>query len=200
MALLIPRLVLAPKGELYVLLFNQICDVVQKRPYFGSGIDELESLFSRSQNNVSALRQLLHELAYRDRPKAKALRQEVERRLAQLEAGATTRPVPAASPEPKPAARPTTVPSPPAAVPPAAARVAVACSHCDTQNFVSTLDGVLQHLSCSHCKAPFEAQFKYGVLRTTFGHQPSPPKSTDWRVVVFLIVFFGAVGFLLTNK
>ncbi len=80
------------------------------------------------------------------------------------------RPVPPANQPPR-----VTFPAPPAALPPQAApeRVVVECANCKTPNFVSTLEGVVQHLSCSACKSAYEAQFKYGVMRTTFQAKPT---------------------------
>lgn len=47
-------------------------------------------------------------------------------------------------------------------------RLSVECAHCKTNNFICTLEGVVQHLSCSNCKTSYEAVFKYGVMRTKF--------------------------------
>lgn len=48
-----------------------------KRPYFNKNIEELSSLFHENQENTKVLKQILHELSFRSRPKAKALARTV---------------------------------------------------------------------------------------------------------------------------
>jgi hypothetical protein len=147
------------------------------RPYFKHGIEQIQTLVASSRGDLKALKVIQYELGFRDRPKARALKAEVDdivRRLSTGTAVLPARPVPPANQPPR-----VTAPEPPAVPPPQAApdRVAVECSNCKTPNFVSTLDGVVQHLSCSSCKSPYEAQFKYGVMRTIFQAKPSTQSS-----------------------
>lgn len=54
----------------------------------------------------------------------------------------------------------------------------------------------MQHLSCSSCKRPYEAQFKNGVLRTTFSI--TPQASTDRGLsAAWIIAILAAVIALL---
>jgi hypothetical protein len=137
------------------------------RPYFRHGIEQIQDLVSSSKGDVKALKVIQYELGFRDRPKARALKAEVDDLVRRLSAGAS-----------EPSARTSSTPLPPQVIPPqppmvlpppsAPDRVVVECATCKTPNFVSTLEGVVQHLSCSACKSPYEAQFKYGVMRTIF--------------------------------
>lgn len=143
------------------------------RPYFKHGIEQIQALVASSRGDLKALKVIQHELGFRERPKARALKAEVDdlvRRLSTGSAVPPTRPVPPIHQPPR-----VTVPELPAAPPPQTTpdRVAVECANCKTPNFVSTLEGVVQHLSCSACKSIYEAQFKYGVMRTTFQSKPT---------------------------
>lgn len=143
------------------------------RPYFKHGIEQIQALVASSHGDLKALKVIQYELGFRDRPKARALKAEVDdlvRRLSTGTAVPPARPVPPAHQPPR-----VTVPEPPAAPPLQAApdRVVVECANCKTPNFVSTLEGVVQYLSCSACKSAYEAQFKYGVMRTTFQAKPT---------------------------
>lgn len=143
------------------------------RPYFKHGIEQIQALVASSRGDLKTLKVIQYELGFRDRPKARALKAEVDdlvRRLSTGTAVPPARPVPPAHQPPR-----VTVPEPPAAPPSQAApdRVVVECANCKTPNFVSTLEGVVQHLSCSACKSAYEAQFKYGVMRTTFQAKPT---------------------------
>ena len=159
------------------------------RPYFKHGIEQIQALVATSRGDPKALKLIQYELGFRDRPKARALKIEVDdliHRLSTRTAVYTASPVSPSYPQ-----RRITVPEPPAASPPQRApdRVAVECANCKTLNFVSTLDGVVQHLSCSACRSPYEAQFKYGVMRTSFQTKPvteSGGSAMKW-------VFFGLV-------
>lgn len=162
------------------------------RPYFKHGIEELEALAATSRSDLNALKIIQFELNFRNRPKARALKAEVNDLVCRLSADATvepSRPVP--RPRGKPiGSAPEHPPHPTQTVPD---RVVIECANCKTTNFVSTLDGVLQHLSCSACMSPYEAQFKYGVMRTTFQAKPTPKSSGSalkWIIIgiAFLIV------------
>ena len=48
-----------------------------KRPYFKKNIDELSALVQENRENTKVLKQILHELSFRTRPKAKALTKTV---------------------------------------------------------------------------------------------------------------------------
>jgi hypothetical protein len=137
------------------------------RPYFKHGIEQIQALVASSHGDLNTLKVIQYELGFRDRPKAQALKAEVDDLVRRLSTGTA---LPPAHQLPK-----VTVPEPPAAPPPQAApdRVVVECANCKTPNFVSTLEGVVQHLSCSACKSAYEAQFKYGVMRTTFQAKPT---------------------------
>lgn len=47
------------------------------RPYFNKNIEELSALVQANRENKKVLKQLLHELSFRSRPKAKALAKTV---------------------------------------------------------------------------------------------------------------------------
>lgn len=168
-----------------------------KRPYFKLSIDALEALYQQNKGDEALLKSLAAELVHRDRPKAKALQRQVAQRLAALSSGAS-QPI-----KPPPPVQPPVTPPPP---PPGseqqeyASRISVECGKCGTVNFVSTLEGVTQHLSCSCCKTSYEAVFKYGVLRTKFDVSPADSTSskftTIWVVFIALIVI---IGFFVTK-
>lgn len=48
-----------------------------KRPYFNKNIEELSALVQENKENKKVLKQLLHELSFRSRPKSKALAKTV---------------------------------------------------------------------------------------------------------------------------
>jgi len=140
------------------------------RPYFKHRIEQIEALVRSSGSDLKTLRAIQHELTFRSRPKARTIRAKVDDLILQLSGegsvllpqarhATTSEANDASSPCPvQPAVPNNTMPD----------RVAVECAKCKTMNFVSTLDGVVQHLSCSNCKVPYEARFWYGVMRTTF--------------------------------
>jgi hypothetical protein len=144
------------------------------RPYFKYGIEQIQALVASSRSDLTALKVIQYELGFRDRPKAKALKVEVDELVCRLSAGAAVPPSRPVSPSPKFAVPEALAVQPP---PTAPDRVAVACGNCKSPNFVSTIEGMVQHLSCSACKSPYEAQFKYGVMRTTFQAKPSNESS-----------------------
>lgn len=163
------------------------------RPYFKFGIEQLQALFASSQGDLKTLKAIQHELGFRDRPKSRALKSEVDTLVRRLSAG---EPVAPSSPKPRP--QPTAKQFPESFTEPQGTpgRVVVECANCKTPNFVSTLEGVLQHLSCSACKSPYEAQFKYGVMRTTFQTIPvAEPSgfSIKWIVVGLAFVIILAI-------
>jgi len=148
------------------------------RPYFKHGIEQIQALVTSSNCDLKVLKLIQYELGFRDRPKARALKAEVDDLVLRLSTGTAVppaRPLPPADQPPR-----VTVPEPPAASPSQVApdRVVVECGNCKTPNFVSTLEGVVQHLSCSACKSAYEAQFKYGVMRTTFQARPTTESGT----------------------
>lgn len=158
------------------------------RPYFHYSIEQLQHLFASSQGDIKTLKVLQHELGHRNRSKAKTLKQEVEDLVLRL-----------TEPNPPPGDTTSIIPSHKPVAPPIPDRIIVECAYCKIPNFVSTLKGTLQHLSCSACKKPYEALYKYGVMRTTF-----PPLDPDIKVknsifkwalltVVFLIVLAIAI-------
>lgn len=168
---------------------------MEKRPYFKLGIDALEALYRQNKEDEALLKSLAAELLHRDRPKAKALQRQVAQRLAALSSGGS-RPI-----KPQPPVQPPVGTQPPPYASEQqeyASRISVECGKCGTVNFVSTLDGVTQHLSCSSCKTSYEAVFKYGVLRAKF--DTSPVKSTSssstviWMVLIAIIIIIGLLA------
>ena len=170
-----------------------------KRPYFKLGIDALEALYQQNTGDEALLKSLAAELEHRDRPKAKALQREVAQCLAVLSSGKS-------QPIKPPPVQPPVTPPPPPIKPPFPeqteypSRISVECGKCGTTNFISTLEGVTQHLSCSSCKTSYDAVFKYGVLRTKFDKSPAestPSSSTAiWVVFIAIVVI---IGFFVTK-
>ncbi len=160
------------------------------RPYFKHGIEQIQALVASSHGDLKALKVIQYELGFRDRPKARALKTEVDELVHRLSTGTAvhpSRPIPPPSPSHVMAPEPQDV-QPPLMTPD---RVSVECANCKTPNFVSTLEGIVQHLSCSACKSPYEAQFKYGVLRTTFQAAPitkSNNNATKWIFVGLVVL------------
>lgn len=147
------------------------------RPYFNKGIAELEELFQQNKNNKAILEMLEHELKHRDRPKAKALEKSTKKCLAELarnegEASASA-----------------SIPS-----------VGVECAHCGETNYVSTREGVTQHLSCSFCRTPYEAVFKFNVLRTKFPPKPIEQSATNYGLIAFVLIAIAATTFFFLKK
>lgn len=143
------------------------------RPYFHTRTDQLQALFENAKGDQQVLKSLAYELRFRDRPKAQALKAQVNNALTALKATSDTPYTPPATGAGN--KRPSVRPLEPQSTP-ASDRVSIECAHCKTSNFVSMLDGVTQNLSCAYCKAPYEAVFKYGVMRTKFAdkekHKP----------------------------
>ncbi|MBK9446846.1 MAG: hypothetical protein IPO00_12600 [Betaproteobacteria bacterium] len=163
------------------------------RPYFRSSIDDLESIFRSAESDLSVLRKLQQELAHREKPRARALKVKVGERLKCLTGQSTNTDYSHATPPSAIQARqvvtPPTSSIPDGTHPVPPDRIVVECARCKTPNFVSTLNGIVQHLSCSACRTPFEAQFKYGVMRTTFlaaDEQKSTGSGMKWIFVVLL--------------
>ena len=160
------------------------------RPYFKHGIEQIQALVSTSQRDLKTLKVIQFELSFRKKPKALALKAEVDDLVRQLSVEAAVSLV-----------RHTHLPSQPSTAtelepqilqhPPVVSdRVVIECANCKTPNFVSTLEGVTQHLSCSVCQMPYEAQFKYGVMRSTFQTKPNVKSgsSTMMWVIVGMVV------------
>ena len=165
------------------------------RPYFRSSIEDLESIFRSAESDLSVLQKLQQELAQREKPRARALKVKVGERLKCLtDQSADTDFSHATPPSAVPAS---SLPHGTRPVPPE--RVVVECARCKTPNFVSTLDGIVQHLSCSACRTPFEAQFKYGVMRTTF-LAADEPKSTGSGMKWIFVVLLAALALVLLFK
>ena len=161
------------------------------RPYFRHGIEQIQALLASSRGDLKALKVIQYELGFRDRPKARELKSEVDDLVRRLSDGASVPPARPVPPPPQPPAA--TVPEAHAVQRPPAVpeRVAVECANCKTPNFVSTLEGVVQHLSCSACKSPYEAQFKYGVMRTTFQSTPTTESGSSamkWFLIALVVL------------
>lgn len=176
------------------------------RPYFRSSIEELEKLVASKANDLRTLKVVQYELRHRDRPRAKALKEEVDARIVLLASGSPTEP-PQAPPNREALITETT---PPSVVDDfrvervlggAAARLAVDCPGCGTKNFVFPAEGVTQHLACSGCKTSFEARFAYGTLRTVF-QSKAVRRAHGWIMpsmmtlaVIMLLLFAASVVF-----
>ena len=162
------------------------------RPYFKHGIEQIQELVAASCSDLKALKVIQYELGHRNRPKALALKAEVDDLVRRLYAGAEAPPSkPVSVPRPPQISLPEAPPAQPLQVIPD--RVVVECANCKTPNFVSTIDGVMQHLSCSACKSLYEAQFKYGVMRTAFQAKPN----TDSGKSAMNWVLFGMIVLVL---
>lgn len=74
------------------------------RPYFGSSIEDLESLFATHKDDLKLLKKLQEELAHRSRPRARKLAAEIESILATQ--GTKTRPARNAAPQDKKTGKP----------------------------------------------------------------------------------------------
>lgn len=158
------------------------------RPYFKHGIEQIQELVATSRSDLKALKVIQYELGHRDRPKARALKAEVDELVRTLSEGAVVPPAPPVTSPPREC-----VPDVPAIQNPPSApdRVVVECANCKTPNFVSTLEGVVQHLSCSACKSAYEAQFKYGVMRTTFQAKPATESGSagmKWILISLVVL------------
>mgnify|MGYP000663319788 CR=1 FL=1 len=79
-------------------------------------------------------------------------------------------------------------------------QVLVECSNCHTPNFVLNKIERVQYLSCSNCKQPFEAEFKYGVLRTNFITQKSEEKTQSNSYIIMGIIIASIVILVLVFK
>jgi len=167
------------------------------RPYFKYGIEQIQALVAASRGDLKTLKVIQYELGFRSKPKARALKADVDALVLRLSDGmpasssiSNSDRLPMATAQ-ESAANQSTASAPD--------RVVVHCAHCNTPNFVSPLDGVVQHLSCSACKAPFEAQYKYGVMRTTFHAKPtSKPAVSPFIWVILGLVALFVIAFLAT--
>ncbi len=79
-------------------------------------------------------------------------------------------------------------------------QVLVECPKCHTPNFVLNKIERVQYLSCSNCKQPFEAEFKYGVLRTNFITQKAEEKTQSNSYIIMGIVIAIIVILVLVFK
>lgn len=182
--------------------FNQI--QMSYRPYFKYSIEQLYQVFSQSKGDLKTMKVLQYELGKRSMPKARALKTEVDELVRRLSSGSTTPTAPpptytphAYSPPPVPVAPPPQGPESYRSAQPE--RLVVECGYCMAPNFISTMDG-MQHLSCSQCHRAFTAEYKYGVLRTTFPplSATSNPNDRNWGwlvgagvVLLLLYMFMG---------
>jgi hypothetical protein len=170
------------------------------RPYFKHGIEQIQELVASSRDDLKALKVIQDELGFRNRPKAHVLKVEVDDLVRRLSAGAAEPPARRVPTPPQPPR--VMMPEPPVVQPPPAApdRVVVECANCKTPDFVSTLEGVVQHLSCSTCKSPYNAQFKSGVMRTTFQAKPTTESGSSamkWiliGLVVLIVIVLALVA------
>jgi len=116
------------------------------RPLMQHGVGQLEELFAKSMSDSKVLKQLEHELQYRQVPRAVALLAEVQAAMYGLLPALDPKPVaksppppPAPAPQPflwdtpEPAAHPA-APPPPAVAAPVASRPALAAAHARLAN------------------------------------------------------------------
>lgn len=165
------------------------------RPYFSKGIAELEELFQQNKGNKAVLEVLEHELKHRDRPKAKELEKATKKCLTELTGNGLSASQ-AVSMESQATAATHQVADNP--VPPS--RVSVECDHCGETNYISTLEGVTQHLSCSACKTPYEALFKYSVLRTKFPPKQAEKPATNYGLIALVLIVITAATLFFLKK
>jgi hypothetical protein len=165
------------------------------RPYFSKGITELEELFQQNKGNKAVLEVLEHELKHRDRPKAKELEKATKKCLTEL-MGNGLPAIPTVSVVTQATAATRQV----ADNPVHPSRVSVECGHCGEANYVSTLEGVTQHLSCSACKTPYEAVFKYSVLRTKFPPKQAEKPATNYGLIALVLIAITATALFFFKK
>lgn len=183
----------------YCIAIAPIKNKMANRPYFKHRIEQIEALVRSSGSDLKTLNAIQHELGFRSRPKARAIVAKVDALILQICADGSV-----LSPQAHPAtssaerasnARPL---RPPVTNNTTADRVAVECAKCRTMNFVSIIDGVVQHLSCSNCKQPYEARYRYGVMRTTFQVEHATKSKSSliiWGAVAFACLVVLAVIF-----
>lgn len=161
---------------------------IVNRPYFNTQIDRLQALYESANGDQRLLKSLAYELRFRDKPKAKALKVQVDNTLQALTAVAKKSYLtPSVGTGYKHSYEQPLEPR----SHPATGRVGVECAHCKNTNFVSLLDDVTQNLSCASCRVPYEAVFKYGVLRTQFEEikiQKSQPSIASWFFIGALVL------------
>ncbi len=179
---------------------------MSKRPYFRYSGEELKALFTESKNDIETLTALKFELSHRKYSKSRLLETEIEKLIISnpnknrscgehsipsspynTEARVIRTPK-SKGIKPEPIVLPnTTHPE----------RYIVECEHCKTPNFLYALDDKVQYLSCSNCKTSFEAQFKRGVMSTTFHARPQIPSKISFKTVSWLIVLVVALVFTI---
>ncbi|WP_288841767.1 hypothetical protein [uncultured Deefgea sp.] len=135
------------------------------RPYFRFDIEQLNDLVSKSRDDLKNLTLIQDELKHRNRPKARELKKEVDTLIGALSAEST-----------KPTDNTINQYTPLQVTPD---RMVIECTQCKTANFVSPLESVVQHLSCSNCKVAYEAVYKHGILRTQFQALPQINQSNS---------------------
>ncbi len=175
------------------------------RPYFSYGIEQLQELFSNSKTDLKILKSIQYELSHREKPKARALKNEVDQLIKQQ---TSTPPLPT-----KPVLK--KLNTPPLSSPtgytnenkqdepniiPIPDRVVVECAYCNNTNFVSTIKDTIQHLSCSSCGRSYTVLFKYGVFRTSFpplkDSSSSSKTSLKWLIIIGIIMLIVVLGFI----
>ena len=68
------------------------------RPYFKHGIEQIQELVATSRSDLKVLKVIQYELGHRDRPKARALKAEVDELVRKLSVGAVAPPAPPVTP------------------------------------------------------------------------------------------------------
>lgn len=62
------------------------------RPYFKHGIEQIQELVASSHGDLKTLKAIQYELGFRDRPKARSLKIEVDELVLRLSTGTVTGP------------------------------------------------------------------------------------------------------------
>lgn len=175
------------------------------RPYFSYGIEQLQELFSNSKTDLKILKSIQYELSHREKPKARALKNEVDQLIKQQTStpplstklvSKTLNTAPRSSTtgynNENKQVKKTIIPIPD--------RVVVECAYCNNTNFVSTIEDTIQHLSCSSCGRPYTVIFKYGVVRTSFPPLKDSSSSNDtslkWLIVIGIIMLIIVLEFI----
>ena len=155
------------------------------RPHFRLTIEQIKLLVTASLNDLNKLKVIQYELSFRKVPTSRALKIQVDERVLQLAKLDSLQSIQETRSIPQYPMDKYVEPYPTMPI-----RVSIDCANCRTPNFVTQLEGIVQHLSCSSCKSPYEAQFKYGVMRTTF--QAKSEKSSDsslkWMFVALALM------------
>ncbi len=162
--------------DLLITQLSSNSPTVVTRPYFRYGIDQLQELFSNSKTDFEMLSAIQYELTFRERPKARALKEEIDQLIQR--------------PKSKTHVTKPEVPN----------RIVIECAYCKNANFVTTIEDTVQNLSCNSCGQLYEVSFKYGVVRTLFhplkdtSNQSDP--SFNWLIFIGIFMVIIILAFI----